>query len=152
MSGQLQMSRNYGALIPITVVPRLTMIIRSRKIAVKRKHRKAKLKTPLKCTETRSMHSNEVKTHCLAKILHTAAIFAACIERNPSLNTAGSHFNHPVAILKPPISCSKMLFCEESVPKAGNRSSQSKIPPFRPSLSGFIIMRGNHKARHHCML
>ena len=70
-------------------------------------HRKAKIKIPLKCIETHSMHSNGVKTHHPAKILHTAAIFSACIARNLSLNTVGSHFKHLVAILKPPISCLK---------------------------------------------
>ena len=84
-----------------TVVPRLTAIIGSRKIAVKQKHRKTKLNTPLKRTETCSMRSNGVKTHHPAKILHTVAIFAACIARNLSLSTAGSHFKHLVAILKP---------------------------------------------------
>ena len=90
------------ALELFTVVSRLTTMICSRKIAVKRKHHKAKLKTPLKCVETHSMRSNGVKTHHSAKILHTAAIFSACIPRNPSLSTAQSHFKHPVAILKPP--------------------------------------------------
>ena len=41
-----------------SVVPRLTAIIRSRKISVKRKCRKAKIKSPLKCIENHSMHSN----------------------------------------------------------------------------------------------
>ena len=61
------------------MVPRLTAIIRSRKIAVKRKRHKAKIKSPLKCIENCSMHSNGLKTHRPVKILHTAAIFSACI-------------------------------------------------------------------------
>ena len=44
------------------VVPRLTVIISSRKIAVKRKHRKAKIKSPLKSIENLSMCSSGLKT------------------------------------------------------------------------------------------
>ena len=51
-----------------TVVPHLTRIIRSRKITIKRKHRKAKIKPQMKRIETRSMRSNGVKTHRPAKI------------------------------------------------------------------------------------
>ena len=91
---------SFSLYIHNTVVPHLMTIIRSRKIAVKRKHRKAKLKSPLKRIENPSMRSNGLKTHRPAKILHTAAIFGACIARNPSLSTAGSHFKHPAAILK----------------------------------------------------
>ena len=65
--------------------------------------------TPLERIERVSMHSSRVKTHLPVKILHTAAIFTACIARNPSLNTVGSHFNHLVAILKLPISCWKNI-------------------------------------------
>ena len=119
---------------PDTVVPRLTTIIRSRKITVKRKHRKTKIKSPLKCIENLSVHSNGLKTHSPAKSLHTAAILAACIAMNPSLNTAGSHFSYPVAILKLPISCLKIIVLQ----RIGFRSrepisSQCEIPPFRPS-------------------
>ena len=83
-----------------SVMPHLTTIIHSRKIAVKRKHCKAKFKSPLKRIENRSMRSSGLKTHRPVKILHMAAIFAACIARNPSLSTVGSHFKYPVAILK----------------------------------------------------
>ena len=77
------------------VVPRLTTLIRSSEIAVEPKRRKVKLKNPLKHIKTRLMCSNGLKTHRPAKILHTAAIFGACIVRNPALSTAGSHFEHP---------------------------------------------------------
>ena len=70
-----------------TVVPHLMTLIRSSEIAVERKRRKAKFKNPLKRTENRSMRSNGLKTHRPVKILHTAAIFCACIVRNPSLST-----------------------------------------------------------------
>ena len=110
-----------------TVVPRLTTLIRSSEITVERKRHKAKFKKPLKCIKTRLMHSNGLKTHCPVKILHTAAIFGACIARNPSLSTAGSHFEHPVAILKTQQSAVlKSSFCKELVPEAGNQSSQSE--------------------------
>ena len=92
-----------------TVVPHLTTIICSRKSTIKRKHRKAKIKTPLNHIETRSMRSIGVKTHRPAKILHTAVIFAACIVRNLSQKTAGSHFIYLVAILKLPVSCLKIV-------------------------------------------
>ena len=55
------------------------------------------------------MCSNGLKTRRPAKILHRVAIFAACLARNMSLNTAGSHFIYPVAILKPLISCWKIV-------------------------------------------
>ena len=83
-----------------TVVPHLMTLIHSSEIAVERKHRKAKIKNPLKCIKTRLMCSSGLKTHRPTKILHTAAIFGACIARNPSLSTARSHFEHLVAILK----------------------------------------------------
>ena len=67
-----------------TVVPRITTLIRSSEIAVEHKRRNAKIKKPLKGIKTRLMHSNGLKTHCPAKILHTAAIFSACLARNPS--------------------------------------------------------------------
>ena len=86
--------------ITFTVVPRLTTLIHSSEIAVERKCRKVKIKNPSKRIKTRLMRSNELKTHPPTKTLHTAAIFGACIARNPSLSTAGSHFEHPVAILK----------------------------------------------------
>ena len=110
-----------------TVVPHLTMLSCSSKIAVERKRRKEKLKNPLKHIKPWLMHSNGLKTHRPAKILHTAAIFGACIARNPSLSTAGSHFEHLEAILKTRQSAvGKSSFCEESVPEAGNQSLQSE--------------------------
>ena len=112
-----------------TVVPYLTTIIRSRKIAIKQKHRKTKLKTPLKCIETRSVCSNGVKTHRPGKILHTAAIFAACIARNPSLYTAGSHFKHPAAILK----TRSAVFDRRKV-KIGSRSREPIIAKRNPPI------------------
>ena len=140
-----------------TVVPRLTTIIHSRKIAIQWKHRKTKLKTPLKHIDTRSMRSSGVKTHCPAKILHTAAIFTACIARNPSLNTAGSHFNYPAAILKSPINClKKHPFAKNRFPKQGTDHRKAKKPYLdhrfaiakMASWSGFVVMRGNRKAGH----
>ena len=82
------------------MVPRLTMLIHSSEIAVEQKRRKAKIKNQLKRIKAQLMHSNGLKTHRPAKILHTTAIFGACIAWNPSLSTAGSHFEHPAAILK----------------------------------------------------
>ena len=63
----------------------ITTLIHSSEIAVERKCRKAKLKSPLKFIETRSMHSNGLKTHCPAKILHRGGHFSgACKAKNGS--------------------------------------------------------------------
>ena len=69
-------------------MPCITMLIHSSEIAVELKLRNAKLKR----IKTRIMRSYGLETHCPAKILHSAAIFAACAMRSPSQKTAGSHF------------------------------------------------------------
>ena len=81
-----------------TVVPRITTLIRSSEIAVEQKRRNTKIKNPLKRIKTRP-----------AKILHRAAILGGCLVRNLSQKTAGSHFIYLVALLKPPVSCPKIV-------------------------------------------
>ena len=71
------------------------------------------------------MRSNELKTHCPAKILHTAAILGACIARNPSKNTAGSHFENPT------ISCFDRRNAKNRFPKQGTNLHKVKKKPFK---------------------
>ena len=61
------------------MVPRITTLIRSSEIAVERKRRKAKIKSPLKRIETPSVRSSGLETHRPVKILHRAAIFVAVL-------------------------------------------------------------------------
>ena len=110
-----------------TVVPRITTLICSSEIAVELKRCNAKIKSPLKCIEAPSMCSNGLETHRPVKILHRAAIFSACAVRNQSQQTAGSHFIYPVAILKPPISCRKIIVLRRISSRSRERSSQSRF-------------------------
>ena len=114
-------------------MPRITTLIRSSEITVERKRRKAKIKKPLKRIKTWLMRSNRLRTHRSAKILHGAAIFGCLCSEKWLLNTVGSHFEHPAAILKPQRSAFLIVGKQKSVPKTGNRSSRSEIPPFKTS-------------------
>ena len=58
--------------LPPTVVPHLTTLIRSSEIAVERKRRKAKFKSPLKCIEQFSMHFNRLFYFALRHFRSTA--------------------------------------------------------------------------------
>ena len=95
-----------------TVVPRLTKIIRSRKIAVKRNR-----KTLLECIENRLMHCNGEIPHRPAKIAHReppiiclkSLSSEAILRREGSYFAKGSHFVEP----------EKSSFSEQTVHEAG---------------------------------
>ena len=82
-----------------TVVPRLTMIIHSKKIAVKRNRRQAG-KKPLECIENWLMRSTGEIPHRPAKIAHREPLISyfkmlsseAGIQKAPILRREGSHF------------------------------------------------------------
>ena len=78
-----------------TVVPRITTLSRSSEITVEWKHRKAKIKKPLKRIKTWLMSSNQLRTHCPAKNLHRGGHFLVPVQRKIAPKHSGEPFWAP---------------------------------------------------------
>ena len=115
-------------------MPCITTLIRSSEITIARKHHNAE-KNTLKCIKTRLIRSNGLKTHRPAKILHRAAIFGGCIARNLFQKTAGSRFIYPTAILKPPISCRKIVILR----RIGSWSREPIIAKWKKPIQTIVL-------------